>query len=369
WWVFVGVLLIGFALTDGFDFGVGICLPFIGKTDSERRVMLNTIGATWEGSQAWLILAGGALFAAWPIVYATAFSSFYVAILLLLFSLFFRPVGFDYRSKLADPRWRSAWDWALFTGGFVPPLIFGIAFGNLLQGAPFHFDASMRVEFLGNLLTLLNPFALLAGALSLAMHIMHGAAFLHQKTEAAIAERARKTAIVAAVVTVALFALAGVWVATGIAGYRITSMPDVNSAFEPMLKTVVRAPGAWMDNYARWPLTMILPLAAGAGALLCALFSARRRPLPAFLASGATLAAIILTAGFAMFPFVLPSSLEPGHSLTMWDAVSSEKTLGVMFWVVMLGLPLVLAYTSWCYRVMGGKVTLKDIHDNEHTAY
>jgi cytochrome d ubiquinol oxidase subunit II len=368
WWGFVGVLLIGFALTDGFDFGVNICLPFMGRSDGERRVMLNTIGATWEGSQAWLILAGGALFAAWPLVYSAAFSGFYVAILLLLFALFFRPVGMDYRSKLADARWRSAWDWALFVGGFVPALIFGVAFGNLLQGVPFHYDDTMRSDFTGSFLTLLNPFAILTGLLSVAMHIMHGAAFLHQKTEAALAERARKTAIVAAVAVIALFAIAGVWVAR-IDGYRIFSMPDVNTAFAPIAKTVVRAPGAWMDNYSRWPATIALPVLAFAGALLSAVFSARRRPIAAFVASGAAIAAVILTTGFAMFPFVMPSSLEPGHSLTMWDGVSSEKSLGVMFWVVIIGLPIVLAYTTWCYRVMSGKVTLQHIRDNEHTAY
>jgi len=369
WWGFVGVLLIGFALTDGFDFGVNICLPFMGRNDGERRVMLNTIGATWEGSQAWLILAGGALFAAWPLVYSAAFSGFYVAILLLLFSLFFRPVGMDYRSKLADPRWRSAWDWALFTGGFVPALIFGVAFGNLLQGVPFHYDDTMRSEFTGNFLTLLNPFAILTGLLSVAMHIMHGAAFLHQKTDAAIAERARKTAIIAAVVMIVLFAIAGVWTAQRIDAYRVVSMPDVNTAFAPIVKTVVRVPGGWMDNYTRWPVTMLLPALAFAGALLCAVFSARRRTVAAFVASGTAIASVILTAGFAMFPFVMPSSLEPAHSLTMWDGVSSEKSLGVMFWVVMIGLPIVLAYTTWCYRVMSGKVTLQHIRDNEHTAY
>ncbi|MFM0298466.1 MULTISPECIES: cytochrome d ubiquinol oxidase subunit II, partial [Paraburkholderia] len=145
WWVLIGVLLIGFALTDGFDMGAAILLPFIGRTDAERRIVVNTVGATWEGNQVWLITAGGAMFAAWPLVYAASFSGFYFAMLLVLFSLFFRPVGFDYRSKREDPRWRSAWDWALFVGGFVPALVFGVAFGNLLQGVPFSFDTDLRV--------------------------------------------------------------------------------------------------------------------------------------------------------------------------------------------------------------------------------
>lgn len=369
WWGFVGVLLVGFALTGGFDFGVGIMLPFIGKTDTERRVVINAIGSTWEGNQTWFITAGGALFAVWPLVYGAAFSGFYVALMLLLFSLFFRPVGFDYRSKVADPRWRNFWDWGLFAGGLVPALIFGVAFGNLLLGVPFHYDDSMRVEYTGSFFGLLNPFGLLSGGLSIAMLVMHGAAFLQVKTEDAIALRARKIAIGAALVTIVLFVLGGFWIAFGIDGYRITAMPDANSAFMPIAKTVATASGAWMDNYARWPATRALPVVTIAAALLCVAFSLARKALPAFLASGVTVTGIILTAGTAMFPFVMPSSLDPGSSLTVWDSVSSHKTLGIMFWVVVIMLPIIILYTGWVYRIMRGKVTLKDIHDNEHTAY
>lgn len=369
WWCFVGVLLIGFALTDGFDFGVGMSIPFLGKNDAERRVIINTIGPTWEGNQTWFIAAGGTVFAAWPLVYAAAFSGFYIALMLALFALFFRPVGFDYRSKIADPRWRSTWDWGLFIGGFVPPLIFGVAFGNLLQGVPFHYDDTMRMEYTGNFLSLLNPFGLLAGALSVAMLAMHGATFLHQKTEGDIAERARKMAMAAAAVTVVLFGAGGVWVANGLEGFRITAMPDVNTAFVPAAKTVERVAGAWMDNYARWPATLAFPAAAFIGAAMALALSARRHTVSAFLASGSSVAGIVLTAGAAMFPFIMPSSLAPGSSLTAWDAVSSHKTLGVMFWVVVIMLPIIVMYTSWVYRVVRGKVTLEHIRDNEHTAY
>jgi cytochrome d ubiquinol oxidase subunit II len=369
WWCFVGVLLIGFALMDGFDFGIGMSLPFLGKNDTERRVIINTIGPTWEGNQTWFIAAGGCLFAAWPLVYAAAFSGFYIALMLCLFALFFRPVGFDYRSKIADPRWRNTWDWCLFVGGFVPPLIFGVAFGNLLQGVPFRYDDTMRLEYLGNFFDLLNPFGLLAGVLSVTMLAMHGATYLHQKTTGVIAGRARGVAIGAAALTIVLFAGAGVWIATGIHGYRISAMPDTSSAFMPIAKTVVSASGAWLDNYQRWPLTQAFPAAAFAGALLVMLFSARRMPLAAFLSSGLTVAAIILTAGAAMFPFVMPSSLAPGSSLTAWDAVASHKSLAVMFWVVVIMLPIVVSYTGWVYRVVRGKVTEEHIRENEHTAY
>ncbi|QJD99869.1 cytochrome d ubiquinol oxidase subunit II [Massilia forsythiae] len=369
WWCFVGVLLLGFALTDGFDFGVGIGLPFLGRTDTERRIIINAIGPTWEGNQTWLVTAGGALFAAWPLVYAAAFSGFYVAMLLCLFALFFRPVGFDYRNKIADPRWRNTWDWALFVGGFVPPIIFGVAFGNLLQGVPFRYDDMLRLEYMGNFFQLLNPFGLLCGVLSLSMLSMHGATYLLHKTEGAVAERARRMAIGSALLAVLLFVLGGVWIANGIEGYRIVSMPDANSVFLPAAKDVTRASGAWMDNFNRWPLLWSLPAMGVAGGLMAGLFSAARRSLPAFLSSGVAVSGVVLTAGAAMFPFVMPSSLLPAHSLTAWDAVSSHRTLSVMFWVVIVMLPIVILYTGWVYRVMRGKVTHQHIHDNQHTAY
>ena len=369
WWCFVGVLLIGFALTDGFDFGVGMWLPFLGKNDIERRVIINVIGPTWEGNQTWFIAAGGCLFAAWPLVYAAAFSGFYVALMLLLFSLFFRPVGFDYRGKLADARWRTAWDWALFTGGLVPPLIFGVAFGNLLQGVPFRYDDSMRLEYTGNFLGLLNPFGLLAGVLGVAMLAMHGAAYLYQKTDDVIAERARRAAMGAAVLALLAFAGAGAWVATGMQGFRITAMPPLDSAFMPIQKTVARGAGFWMGNYTRWPLTLAFPAAGLLGAALVIVFCALRRSLLAFLSSGVAVAAIILTAGAAMFPFVMPSSLDPNSGLTAWDAVASHKSLGVMFWVIVVMLPIVSLYTGWVYGVMRGKVTAAHIRENDHESY
>ncbi|MCU6433313.1 cytochrome d ubiquinol oxidase subunit II [Undibacterium sp. Jales W-56] len=369
WWCFVGVLLIGFALTDGFDFGVGMLLPFVGKTDIERRIMLNSIGPTWEGNQTWFITAGGALFAAWPLVYAAAFSGFYIALMLLLFALFFRPVGFDYRSKLADTRWRSAWDWGLFVGGFVPPLIFGIAFGNLLLGVPFHYDETMRLEYVGGFFGLLNPFGLLAGCISVAMLLMHGAAFLQVKTTGELAQRARKAAKVAALLTIVLFAGAGVWIAMGIDGFRIISMPDIDSSFMPVAKTVERLRGAWLDNYGRWPVLWLLPGMAMVAAALCCVFSGLQKSLAAFVCSGVSVMTIILTAGASLFPFVMPSSLDPNSSLTAWDAVASHKSLGIMFWVVVIFLPIIILYTGWVYRIMRGKIDAQHIQDNEHSAY
>ncbi|GGC73948.1 cytochrome d ubiquinol oxidase subunit II [Undibacterium terreum] len=369
WWGFVGVLIIGFAVTDGFDMGVGMLLPFVGKTDAERRVLLNSVGPTWEGNQTWLVTAGAGTFAAWPLVYGAAFSGFYVAILLLLFALFFRPVGFDYRSKLQNPTWRNAWDWGLFIGGFVPPLIFGVAFGNLLLGTPFNYDDTMRVTYAGNFFGLLSPFGLLSGILSVAMLAMHGASFLQVKTEGDIAVRARKASAIAAALTIVCFVGAGIWIATGIQGYHITSMPPAGSAFMPLAKTVERTLGGWMGNYTLQPMLWLVPACTILAALLCLLFSRAQKSMAAFISSGIAVAGIILTAASAMFPFIMPSSLAPNSSLTAWDAVSSHRTLGIMFWVVVIMMPIVVLYTSWVYRVMRGKVTLQHIKENEHSAY
>lgn len=369
WWLFVGVLLIGFAVTDGFDLGVGALLPFVGRNDGERRVLINTIGPTWDGNQVWLITAGGAIFAAWPMVYAAAFSGLYIALLLVLFALFFRPVGFDYRSKIEDPRWRTAWDWALFAGGAVPALVFGVAFGNLLQGVPFEFDNVMRSTYTGSFFALLNPFALLCGVVSLAMLVMHGAVYLQLRTEGVIQARAKAAVRIFGIVTIAAFALAGLWLTFGIDGYRIVSMPAPDSVPNVLAKTVERASGAWLDNYGSYPWMMLAPLAGFAGVGLTLVLSKQGREGLAFVTSGLALAGVILTAGFSMFPFVMPSSISPASSLTAWDATSSHLTLTWMFWAVLIFLPIILAYTSWVYRVMRGKVTEADIRAREHSVY
>lgn len=369
WWVFIGVLLIGFAVMDGFDMGVAAWLPFLGKTDDERRVIINTIGATWEGNQTWLITAGGAIFAAWPLVYAAAFSGLYIALLLVLFALFFRPVGFDYRSKLADPRWRNGWDWALFAGGTVPALLFGVAFGNLLIGLPFHYDDTLRSYYTGSFWQLLNPFALLCGVVSLTMLMMHGAIYLQLGTDGVVQKRAQKAALVTGILFVISFALAGLWIAFGIDGYRLTSVHDLNVAINPLSKTVEKISGGWLVNYQTYPWMILAPITGFTGIGLSLLSARFKHERTAFLFSSLTIMGVILTAGFSMFPFVMPSSTNPVCSLTLWDAVSSKKTLGIMFVVTIIFLPLILVYTSWVFKVLRGKVTVQSIKDNTHTAY
>jgi len=368
WWVLVGVLLIGFAIMDGHDMGVGTLLPFVGKTDLERRVVLNTVGPHWEGNQVWFITGGGAIFAAWPLVYATAFSGFYWALLAVLWALFLRPVGFDYRSKIHNPTWRSVWDWGLFIGGAVPPLIFGVAFGNLLEGVPFQFDNYMASTYTGTFWQLLNPFALLAGVVSSAMITMQGGTYLAHRTEGAVQQRAIKGAIGAAVIMIVAFIAAGVWLQV-IPGYRISSLIDTAALSDPMSKTVVHESGAWMNNYRLQPLLWILPLLAIAGALLTTVLLLARRTLIGFVTSSLALLGVIGTAGASMFPFLMPSSSMPNASLTVWDSVSSHLTLGIMFWATLIFMPLIIFYTSWAYRVMRGKVTIEQIKANEHSAY
>ncbi len=368
WWLLVGVLLLGFAIMDGHDMGVGTLLPFVGKNDLERRVVINTIGPHWDGNQVWFITAGGAIFAAWPLVYATAFSGFYWAMLAVLWALFFRPVGFDYRSKIDNPTWRKTWDWGLFVGGAVPPLIFGVAFGNLLQGVPFQFDAQMVPSYSGSFWQLLNPFALLAGVVSSAMITMHGGTYLAHRTEGDIQARAIRGATGAAIVMVLAFIAAGFWLQS-IPGYKITSAIDPAAMPDPLTKTVVREAGAWMANYARQPLLWLLPALGVGGALLTAMLLRARRTLCAFVTSALALLGVIGTAGASMFPFVMPSSSMPAASLTVWDSVSSHLTLGIMFWATVIFMPLIVLYTGWAYSVMRGKVTAAYIRENEHGAY
>jgi cytochrome d ubiquinol oxidase subunit II len=344
-------------------------LPFVGRDDTERRVVINTVGPHWDGNQVWFITGGGAIFAAWPLVYASAFSGFYWAMLAVLWALFFRPVGFDYRSKLDHPAWRKTWDWGLFVGGAVPPLIFGVAFGNLLQGVPFHFDDHLVPYYTGSFWALLNPFALLAGVVSSAMVTFHGAIYLMHRTEGTIQARSRTAALVFGALMLAAFSVAGVWVALGIPGFRITSVVDPNALPNPLAKTVVREAGAWMSNYRKAPLTLLVPVLAYAGALAALFLVARGRTLAAFVASSLAIVGVIGTAGVSMFPFVMPSSTMPAASLTVWDSVSSHRTLTIMFWATMIFMPIIIAYTGWAYKVMAGKVTADYVRENSRSAY
>lgn len=365
WWALLGVLLIGFALTDGFDLGVAALLPFVARNDAERRMVINAIGPTWEGNQVWFILGGGAIFAAWPFVYAVSFSGFYLAMFLVLAALILRPVGFKYRSKRPDAAWRSRWDWALFVGGLVPALVFGVAVGNVMLGAPFRLDGDLRAFYDGTLIGLFTPFTLVCGLLSVAMLVLHGAAWLSIKVEhGPVHDRARTFGTVAAIASIALFAIGFAFVAWGDIGYRVVGTVDPFGPSNPLRMTTERASGAWLDNYAAYPWMTALPVAGFAGALLALAGIRGRREALAFTGSSLAATGIIATVGCAMFPFILPSSIDAHSSLTVWNASSTHKTLGIMLFVTVVFLPIVLAYTAWAYRVMFGRVTSEAVRTN-----
>lgn len=370
WWLFLGVLLIGFAIMDGFDLGVAALLPVVARTDVERRVAINSIGPVWDGNQVWLILGAGAIFAAWPAIYAAAFSGFYIALFLVLVTLILRPVGFEFRNKIADRRWRGFWDTALTAGGVVPALVFGVAFGNLLQGVPFRIDGDLRTFYQGSgLFELLNPFGLLAGLVSLAMLATHGAVYLSLKTDGAVRERAVAVVRVGAPMTLVLFAVAGVWVALLVPGYALVSPVVTGGPSNPLFKEVVLRSGAWLSNYAthRWMIAApVLGFLGFAGAWAATL---RNRPGTAFIFSGLGIAGIIATAGVSMFPFLMPSNIAPSASLTVWDASSSHRTLLVMLVSTLIFLPIILAYTGFVFRTLRGRVGPDDIRKQSASLY
>lgn len=369
WWLLIGVLLIGFAVTDGFDMGVGILLPFMGKTDTERRIMINSIAPHWDGNQVWLVTAGGALFAAWPMVYAAAFSGFYVAMILVLASLFFRPVGFDYRSKLENSKWRNMWDRGIFIGSFVPPLIIGVAFGNLLQGVPFAVNDQLYLNYTGSFLGLLNPYGLLAGIISIMMIITQGATYLQMRTVGELHLRSRNITYITAFLTLIAFAAAGFWLIYGIDGYAIKSKIDTYAVSNPLHKEVVKEAGAWLVNFNNHPGLWALPILGLIFPILTILGTKLDKAGWAFLFSSLTIACIILTFGISMFPFIMPSSIQPNASLTIWDATSSLFTLQVMTVVAIIFVPIILAYTIWCYYKMFGRIDKMHIENNKHSLY
>lgn len=369
WWLLLGVLLTGFAIMDGFDLGVAMLLPFIARKDIERRIVINTVGPVWEGNQVWIILGAGAIFAAWPIIYAVSFSGFYLAMLLVLLGFILRPVSFKYRSKMSTTRWRSTWDKLLFVSGLLPSLIFGVALGNVLQGVPFYFDSTLRVFYTGTLWGLLNPFALLCGLVSVFMLAMHGASYLATKTEGIVRQRAIVYGRIAAIVMLLLFILAGWWLSTGLNGFRIDSIVDPNGPSNPLHKAVSVVAGGWMTNYHLNPLLWIAPLLVVVAILGQVLCLGRGESKCGLVFSALAIVGVIVTFGLSLFPFLLPSSSHPSMSLLIWDASSSLLTLRIMLVCAIIFVPIILLYTAWVYRVMRGRVTASEIESDSQNKY
>lgn len=369
WWILLGALLIGFAVMDGFDLGIGILLHRVAKSNLERRIVINSIGPVWEGNQVWLILGGGAIFAAWPMLYGVSFSGFYFAMLLILVALILRPVGFKYRSKIDNEYWRHWWDIALFFGGLFPTLLFGVAVGNVIQGVPFHFDQTLRVFYTGTLFELLNPFALLCGLVSVAMLTMHGSTFLANKTINQIKQRAINYGIYSAYILLLLFSVAGIWIAFIIKGYALTSTPLSDGPSNPLHKQVITISAGWLKNYYSYPWLITVPLLGFLGPISVVILLKLNRLKLSWLASALSITGIISNVGITMFPFILPSSSHPDMSLLVWDASSSQLTLFIMLIATAIFLPLILLYTSWVYRILRGTVTSEDITNNTKAYY
>jgi cytochrome d ubiquinol oxidase subunit II len=318
WFVLVTILFIGYFILEGFDYGVGILMPLLGKDDQERRIIINTIGPVWDGNEVWLLTAGGAIFAAFPLWYATMFSGFYIALVLMLLALILRGVAIEFRSKNRYPAWRKTWDWAIFVGSLIPALLWGVALGNLLRGVPI--DANMN--YVGNFFTLLNPYALLGGVTMLSVFILHGAIFLALKTKDVLVTRAMAaTKKVGPVATILVFAFV-------VATYFAT------------------------DFVARLGINPgIIPIAAGGCLLAAGWFIHQDRPGWAFIMNSLTIGLSTLTIFMALYPRVMISSLDPAYSLTIYNASSSPYTLTVMSVVALIFVPIVLIYQGWTYWI------------------
>lgn len=329
WFFLVGVLLIGYAILDGFDLGVGFWSLFTRK-DEERRTLLNAIGPVWDGNEVWLLTGGGAIFAAFPHVYATVFSGFYLALMLVLFALILRAVAVEFRSSDPSPRWRSVWDGAFALGSLLPALLFGVAWGNLLRGVPL--DAEMN--YTGTFFTLLNPYALLIGLVGFAMLATHGALYLVLKTENDLARKALR------------------WARRSWWAYLVLLLGAMGTtvATQPQL-----AP-----NYNRIHSLWFLPLGTLAVVLLIGVFIRQGQPRRAFIASALSIAGLMAMSGAALFPRLVPALGQPELSLTIMNASSSALTLKTMLILALLGLPPVIGYTIWVYRIFGGKVRLEE---------
>lgn len=370
WWLLLGVLLIGFILTDGFDLGVGTLLPIVGQNDLERRIAINTVGPVWEGNQVWLILGGGAIFAAWPAIYALSFSGFYLAMFLVLFGLILRPVAFKYRSKLENPRWRQSWDWALFVGSALPSLLFGVAVGNVVMGVPFHLNDDLIPVYEGNLFGLLNPFALVCGLLSLTMIAAHGAAWLAFKADESVAKRARSYLIYLLPLTTALFLAGSLFVWIGLVpGVEVTSAVDWSGPSNPLYKTVEVTADALTRNFTNNPWLFIVPALGLLAPILSLVTLGLNNATLTFGLSKLTIIGIIATVGLGLFPTIIPSSTNPAHSLMVFDASSSQNTLRNMLVSTIIFLPLILLYTGWVYKVLWGRVRAEDVTDPANHSY
>ena len=327
WFALVGVLFIGYAILDGFDFGVGVMHLFT-RGEERRRINLNAIGPIWDGNEVWLLTGGGALFAAFPIVYATVFSAFYLALMLLLFALIFRAVSFEFRGKVQSSAWRTAWDWAFGLGSLLPAILFGVALGNILRGIPIDETGTFTGSFLG----LLNPYSILVGVLSLVLFVMHGAIYMTTKTDDEQREWVIRWFNRTWIAFVVLYFLA-----------TVATFFEAGFLFQGLLKN----PLFWVLVILLFGSVLYIPVAMKAA-----------RYFRAFLSSSITIASTIGLVAVSLFPRLVPSSTDLAYSLTVYNASSTPRTLSTMLVIALIGMTFVVGYTIFIYRVFKGKVVL-----------
>ena len=328
WFVLEGVLLAGYAFLDGFDLGVGILHPFVPRTDLERRISMNSIGPLWDGNEVWLVTFGGALFAAFPEAYATVFSGFYTAFMLLLVALISRAVSMEFRSKVESPAWRRAWDGLFFAGSLAATLLFGVAVGNAMIGVPI--DASGNVT--SSVVDQLGPYPLLVGAMTVALFAMHGGLFLYLKTEGEFQARLRDV----------------LWRSWGL--FMVAFMLTT-------IATVALIPRA-TENFRRFPWAVLVVVGTVLAVANIPRCLYRDRPGLAFLSSGGVIAGLVALFGLALYPNLVTAAGDPSRSVTIWNAASSSRTLGIMLVIAAVGMPFVLAYSGVIYWTFRGKVRL-----------
>jgi len=330
WFAIEGVLLIGYAILDGFDLGVGILHPFVPTSDSERRIAINSIGPLWDGNEVWLVTFGGALFAAFPDAYATVFSGFYTVFMLLMAGLIFRAVSMEFRSKVESARWRTFWDWSFFGGSTTASLLFGVAVGNAMLGVPL----DRAGNFTGTLMDQFNPYTLLVGLMTVALFAMHGGLFLYLKTEGEFQNRLRDW----------------MWRSWGLflVAYMLTT-----------IYTVAMVPRA-TANFERWPPAAIVVVVNVLAVANIPRALHWNRPAQAFLSSCVVIASLVMLFGLALFPNLVTASNAAANSVTIFSAASSPKTLGIMLVIALVGMPFVMAYTGIIYWTFRGKVRLDE---------
>ncbi len=371
WWAIIGAILIIYACTAGFDAGVTMYMPFL-KNEKDRRVVLNTSAPTWDGNLTWIVFAGGGLFVVWPVIYSTAFSGMYAAMLLILFSLFLRPPGYEYRNKIDSHTWRRVWDWALFISAVVPVFVFGVAFGNCFMGFPFHFEAhTFRSFYTGSFWDLLNPYAFLSGIISVLMVLMHGSVYLQRRTEGSLRKLALKVHVITAILLLIGFTTSGLLLMYKIVGYKLISSP-ADPTVNPLSNVVSKGVGYWIQTYDRYPWKYLAPIVAYGGILESLWAAAYGWRATAFWASCFAIGGIIGTAGATLFPFLMPSSTNLSQSLTVWDATSTQYALNTMLYVGVFLLIIILGYKIFAYNTIWSKketLTTEDIEKDENHAF